>query len=81
MNDSLGNIQDKIKKYIDSIIFPIDFNVKVLFDNCYISINDYSISMFLVKKIVSFLFDYDYYFNDIEWNDNYFKLIFMSNEL
>ena len=81
MNDSLGNIQDKIKKYIDSIIFPIDFNVEVLFDKCYISINDYSISMFLVKKIVSFLFDYDYYFNDIEWNDNYFKLIFMSNEL
>ena len=79
MNDSLGNIQDKIKKY--SIIFPIDFNVEVLFDKCYISINDYSISMFLVKKIVSFLFDYDYYFNDIEWNDNYFKLIFMSNEL
>jgi hypothetical protein len=79
MNDSLGNIQDKIKKY--SIIFPIDFNVEVLFDKCYISINDYSISMFLVKKIVSFLFDYDYYFNDIEWNDNYFKLIFVSNEL
>ena len=81
MNDSLGNIKDKIKKYMDSIIFPIDFDIEVLFDNCYISINDYSISMFLVKKIVSFLFDYDYYFNDIEWNDNYFKLIFVSNEL
>lgn len=81
MNDSLGNIKDKIKEYLNSIIFPIDFDIEVLFDNCYISINDYSISMFLVKKIVSFLFDYDYYFNDIEWNDNYFKLIFVSNEL
>lgn len=81
MNDSLGNIKDKIKKYMDSIIFPIDFDIEVLFDNCYITINDYSITMFLVKKIVSFLFDYDYYFNDIEWNDNYFKLIFVSNEL
>ena len=66
---------------MDSIIFPIDFDIEVLFDNCYITINDYSITMFLVKKIVSFLFDYDYYFNDIEWNDNYFKLIFVSNEL
>ena len=81
MNDSLGNIKDKIKEYLNCIIFPIDFDIEVLFDNCYISINDYSISMFLVKKIVSFLFDYDYYFNDIEWNDNYFKLIFVSNEL
>ena len=81
MNDSLGNIKDKIKEYLNIIIFPIDFDIEVLFDNCYISINDYSISIFLVNKIVSFLFDYDYYFNDIEWNDNYFKLIFVSNEL
>ena len=81
MNDSLGNIKKEIVNYIKTIISPMNFDIEVFFDNCYITINDYSITMFLVKKIISFLYNYDYYLRDIWYYDNYFKINFISGEL